>query len=142
MPYDVPAEKKPFPQIDNFHFYQAGYVERFWRILVWVSQVFHKFSGRFYGKTSPVQLYWHHMDITVTRFSGRKAPPLPGEAKLLTRMLTHMKSSVLVFGPAMKKCVPLLFILIPIHLLKDWISRHLSLQQQNGKIIMAAPWHY
>ena len=79
-PYDVPAEKKPFLQIDNFHFYQAEYVERFWRILVWVSQVFHKFSGRCYGKTSPVQLYWHHMDLTVTRFSGRKAPALSGEA--------------------------------------------------------------
>ncbi len=79
-PYDVPAEKKPFAQIDNFHFYQAEYVERFWRILVWVSQVFHKFSGRYYGKTSPVQLYWHHMDLTVTRFSGKKAPALPREA--------------------------------------------------------------
>ena len=80
-PYDIPAEKKPFSQIDNFHFYQAEYVERFWRILVWVSQVFNKFSGRFYGKTSPVQLYWHHMDITVTRFSGKKGAPLPAEAK-------------------------------------------------------------
>src|SRR5450432_3871856 len=72
--------KKLFSQIDNFHFYQEEYVERFWRILVWVSQVFHKFSGRCYGKTSPVQLYWHHMDLTVTRFSGRKAPALPGDA--------------------------------------------------------------
>jgi hypothetical protein len=81
MPYDVPAEKKPFAQIDNFNFYQAEYVERFWRILVWVSQVFNKFSGRFYGKTSPVQVYWHHMDITVTRFSGKKGMPLPEGAK-------------------------------------------------------------
>jgi len=80
VPYDIPAEKKPFAEIENFHFYQSEYVERFWRILVWVSQVFNKFSGRCYSKTSPVQLYWHHMDITVTRFSGRKAPALPGEA--------------------------------------------------------------
>lgn len=84
-PFDVPAEKKPFPQIKNFHFYQLEYVERFWRILVWVSQVFNKFSGRFYGKTSPVQLYWHHMDLTVTRFSGRKAPALPGEATIANK---------------------------------------------------------
>ncbi|MEO8765702.1 MAG: DUF5996 family protein, partial [Ginsengibacter sp.] len=79
-PYDVPAEKKPFAEINNFHFYQAEYVERFWKILVWVSQVFNKFSGRCYSKTSPVQLYWHHMDLTVTRFSGKKAPELPEEA--------------------------------------------------------------
>ena len=80
-PFDVPAENKPFSQIDNFHSYQPEYVDRFWRILVWVSQVFNKFSGRFYGKTCPVQVYWHHMDITVTRFSGKKAMPLPKEAR-------------------------------------------------------------
>jgi Family of unknown function (DUF5996) len=79
-PYDVPAEKRPFAEIDNFHFYQPEYVERFWRILVWVSQVFNKFGGRCYGKTSPVQLYWHHLDLTVTRFSGKKAPVLAGDA--------------------------------------------------------------
>ncbi len=79
-PYDVPAEKKPFSQIDNFHSYQSEYVERYWRILVWISQVFNKFGGEFYGKTSPVQLYWHHMDIVVTRFSGRKGPALPGDS--------------------------------------------------------------
>ncbi len=76
-PYDVPAEKKPFVQIDNFHSYQSEYVERYWQILVWISQVFNKFSGTFYGKTCPVQLYWHHMDLTVTRFSGKKGPQLP-----------------------------------------------------------------
>jgi hypothetical protein len=79
-PYDVPAEKKPFAQIDNFHSYQSEYVERYWRILVWVCQVFTKFSGEFYGKTSPVQLYWHHMDIVVTRFSGKKGPALPEDS--------------------------------------------------------------
>lgn len=84
-PYDLPAEKKSFSKIDNFHFYHRDYVERYWRILIWVSQVFHKFSGKFYGKTSPVQLYWHHMDLTVTRFSGRRAPVLPGESTIANK---------------------------------------------------------
>ena len=50
--------------------------------MIWIDGVFKEFSGRFYGKTCPVQLYWHSMDLTVTRFSGRKAPPMPKEARL------------------------------------------------------------
>ncbi len=58
--------------------YQKDYVERFWKILLWVDEVFDEFSGRFYGKTCPVQIYWHHLDMTVTRFSGKKVPLTEG----------------------------------------------------------------
>ena len=50
--------------------------------MLWVDQVFKEFSGRFYGKTCPVHIYWHHMDLTLTRFSEKKAPPMPAEARL------------------------------------------------------------
>ena len=30
-----------------------------------------EFSGWFNGKTSPVHLFWHSLDLAVTRFSGR-----------------------------------------------------------------------
>jgi hypothetical protein len=45
--------------------------------------VFEEFSGWFNGKTSPVHLFWHSLDLAVTRFSGRPAPPL--EADPVTR---------------------------------------------------------
>src|SRR5215213_7631776 len=50
------------------------YVGRYRRVLVQVDQVFEEFRGRFNGKQSPVQLYWHSFDLAVARFSGRRAP--------------------------------------------------------------------
>ena len=35
--------------------------------------MFEEFSGWFNGKTSPVHLFWHSLDLAVTRFSGRPA---------------------------------------------------------------------
>lgn len=64
--------------------YDKEYVNRYWRILVQVDQVFKEFSGRFTGKSSPVHLFWHTFDLAVTRFSGRKAPDRP-EANRATR---------------------------------------------------------
>lgn len=80
-PFDLPI-KKPFDQITELASYQPEYVERFWRILLWTDSVFKEFSGRFYGKTCPVHLYWHHMDLTVTRFSGRPGPALDPKMRL------------------------------------------------------------
>lgn len=79
-PYSIPDADPittPFAQLTGYHRYQAAYVKSFFEILVWTADVFQEFSGRFYGKTSPVQLFWHHMDLVVTRFCGRRAPKLP-----------------------------------------------------------------
>jgi hypothetical protein len=38
------------------------------------------FRGRFIGKVSPVHFFWGGIDLAVTRFSGRTAPPHPGGA--------------------------------------------------------------
>ncbi len=82
----------PFDLGDDGHFeedtghasYDKEYVGRYRSILAWVDHVFREFSGRFYGKTSPVHLFWHSFDLAVTRFSGRRAP-MPADAGLLTR---------------------------------------------------------
>ncbi len=78
-PYDL-SPKKPFKEITDYHFYDHQYIERFWKILLWVDSTFKDFSGKYYGKTSPVHIYWHHMDLAVTRFSGKKTTPLPSES--------------------------------------------------------------
>jgi hypothetical protein len=44
-----------------------------------VNRVFTEFRARFIGKVSPVHFYWGGLDLAVTRFSGRTAPPLKGE---------------------------------------------------------------
>jgi hypothetical protein len=80
-PYDLNIDK-PFGEITEYHHYKEAYTKDFWRILLWVDGVFKEFSGRFYGKTCPVHLYWHSMDLAVTRFSGKQAPAMPAEARI------------------------------------------------------------
>lgn len=52
----------------------------FWRQLIQADRVLHRFRSGFLGKVSPVHYFWGAMDIAVTRFSGRIAPPHPGGA--------------------------------------------------------------
>jgi hypothetical protein len=42
--------------------------------------VFTQFRAEFLGKVSPIHLFWGGLDLAVTRFSGRPAPPHPGGA--------------------------------------------------------------
>ncbi|WP_224490161.1 DUF5996 family protein [Robertkochia flava] len=76
-PYDL-SDEIPFASCEKHHTYQKDYVYRFWQIMLQVDHVFKEFSGRSYSKTCPVHLYWHHMDLAVTRFSGKKAPEMKG----------------------------------------------------------------
>jgi hypothetical protein len=71
------------------------YVRRYWRVLVQVDQIFKEFAGRFNGKTSPVQLYWHSFDLAVTRFSGRRAPEREGADRVTREAYSH---EVISFG--------------------------------------------
>ncbi|SMG07851.1 hypothetical protein SAMN05661096_00082 [Marivirga sericea] len=80
-PYDLNIDQT-FGEITDYHHYDAAYTQDFWRTMLWVDGVFKEFSGRFYGKTCPVHLYWHSMDLAVTRFSGRRAPAMAKDARL------------------------------------------------------------
>jgi hypothetical protein len=53
--------------------YDPDAVHRFWRVLAWSSGVLTEFAGRFTGKSSPVHLFWHSLDLALNRFSGRPA---------------------------------------------------------------------
>jgi Family of unknown function (DUF5996) len=79
MPVEIP-DAIPFDQ-DHVHAsYDAEQIERFWRALVEMTRVFELFRSEFIGKVSPVHLFWGALDLAVTRFSGRTAPPHPGGA--------------------------------------------------------------
>jgi hypothetical protein len=83
-PFGVPAFTKPFPEDHEHATYDPEPVERFWRVLDWGGGVLDEFSGWFCGKQSPVHLFWHSLDLAVTRFNGRRAPALP-DADAVTR---------------------------------------------------------
>ena len=78
VPYDMPdISIQPFDLDVTHTAYDAEYVRRYWSILVQVNGIFHEFQGRFLGKCTPVHLFWHHMDLALTLFSGKKAPDRP-----------------------------------------------------------------
>jgi hypothetical protein len=71
-------EAIPFAEDEVHRAYDAGAVNRFWRVLVQCDRVFKRFRSPFLGKCSPVHFFWGAMDLAVTRFSGRRAPEHPG----------------------------------------------------------------
>jgi hypothetical protein len=78
MPSEIEGAT-PFERDRTHAQYDRVYVERFAQALVQANRVFTEFRARFVGKASPVHFFWGGLDLAVTRFSGRTAPPLKGE---------------------------------------------------------------
>jgi hypothetical protein len=79
MPVEIPSPIR-FEDDTVHHSYDREYVERWWKILAQVHQVFTESRCAFVGKASPVHFFWGSFDLAVTRFSGRPAPPRDGPA--------------------------------------------------------------
>jgi hypothetical protein len=73
--------------------YDPDAAHKFWRILVWVDEIFKEFRGGFLGKASPVHFFWGSFDLAVTRFSGRVAPARPGADSVTREAYSHEVSS-------------------------------------------------
>ena len=95
VPYRVPWTTTPFPDDHEHARYDRDAVERFWRILDWSDGMLELFSGWYCGKTSPVHLFWHGLDLAVTRFSGRRAPEVPDAGPVDREAYSH---EVVSFG--------------------------------------------
>jgi len=93
-PYRLPTET-PFPADREHAAYDRDAVERFWRILDWTDEVFEEFAGWYCGKTSPVHLFWHSLDLAVTRFRGQRAPDMPNASPVDREAYSH---EVISFG--------------------------------------------
>jgi hypothetical protein len=87
-PYRVPTTT-PFPADREHAAYDREAVERFWRILDWTDGVLEEFAGWYCGKTSPVHLFWHSLDLALTRFGGRRAPALAGADPVTREAYSH-----------------------------------------------------
>ena len=77
MPCEI-ADCIAFEQDTVHASYDAGYAQRFWRVLASAQQAMAHFRTGFIGKVSPVHFFWGSFDLAVTRFSGRRAPSHPG----------------------------------------------------------------
>ena len=92
MPCEIP-NPTPF-ETDYVHAaYDPEAAHKFWRILVWVDQIFKEFRAGFQGKASPVHFFWGSFDLAVTRFSGRPAPERPGADSITREAYSHEVSS-------------------------------------------------
>ena len=80
MPVEIPGAMTPFDQDTEHASYEPAAAHAFWRMLVSSARVMTEFRARFLGKCSPVHFFWGGLDLAVTRFSGRAAPPHPGGA--------------------------------------------------------------
>jgi len=92
-PFGVPMTT-PFPEDRDHASYDADAVERFWRVLDWSGNVLEEFSGWFCGKQSPVHLFWHSLDLAMTRFGGR-APAIADADPVTREAYSH---EVISFG--------------------------------------------
>jgi len=88
-PFSAVREAIPFEQDQIHKSYDADYVNRFWRALVSIDDVFKQFRARFVGKVSPVHFWWGSFDHAVTRFSGREAPPREGADRVTIEAYSH-----------------------------------------------------
>jgi hypothetical protein len=93
MPQEV---DHPIPfDTDTVHAaYAREPVERFWRVMRSVDAVLKEFRSGFIGKVSPVHFFWGSFDLCVTRFSGRRAPPMPQADKVTQEAYSHEVGSV------------------------------------------------
>jgi hypothetical protein len=77
----------PFGRDRDHDVYDPHYARRFWQVLVQADRVLKRFRTGFIGKSSPVHFFWGSFDLAVTRFSGRRAPPYPGQAPGVSRQI-------------------------------------------------------
>jgi hypothetical protein len=76
-PVELRTQPIPFSE-DRVHAaYDREHVERFFRILRHASVVLEEFRSRFIGKCSGVGFYWGTFDLSVARYSGRRAHETP-----------------------------------------------------------------
>ena len=68
----------PFAEDKAPRIYDRDSAARFREALAAMLPVFGRFRAGFTGKASPVHFWWGAFDLSVSRFSGRKAPPHPG----------------------------------------------------------------
>jgi hypothetical protein len=93
MPVEIPRPVR-FNLDESHASYDSEYAHRFWQILATVTPVFQKFRAGFIGKASPVHFFWGSFDLAVTRFSGRRAPALPGADVITKEGYSHEVISV------------------------------------------------
>lgn len=78
--------------------YDAESVGRFFGVLTHVDAVLKRHRALFWGRTSPVSLFWGTFDLAYSRYSGRAATPPPG-SDLIARLAMNVETFEAGFWP-------------------------------------------
>lgn len=87
-PNEVP-EPTPFARQTEPMTFDAEMAFAWQQALVRVDAVFNRYRTGFLGKSTPSHLFWGALDLAITRFSGRPAPPHPGGFPALPDKVTR-----------------------------------------------------
>jgi hypothetical protein len=87
-PFDL-GDSPPFPEDTTHDAYDAAAVGRWWEVLRRTDAVLAAFASDFAGKASPSHLFWHSLDLAHARFSGRRAPGIPGADRVTAEAYSH-----------------------------------------------------
>lgn len=93
-PYDL-SDSVPFEKCHMHHSYDKVAVHKAWKILREIDVILQEFKGKSFSKTCPVQIYWHHLDLVVTRFSGKRGPEMNTTSQVELQAYSH---EVISFG--------------------------------------------
>lgn len=93
-PVEIATEAIPFTQDRLHRDYDRDQVERFADVLFGAAEVLEEFRARFIGKSSDVLFYWGTFDLSVARFSGRRAPPAVAGSGIEREAYSHEISEV------------------------------------------------
>lgn len=93
-PVELKSEAIPFHEDRAHATYDREYAERFFHVLTSAAQVLEEFRARFIGKCSGVGFYWGTFDLSVARYSGRRAPNAPTSPIMEREGYSHEVSEV------------------------------------------------
>ncbi|KIQ20129.1 hypothetical protein RT99_13630 [Flavobacterium sp. MEB061] len=80
--FTVPSEivdPIPFEQDESHNTYDKEHASAFHIALLRINEVFLTYRSGFKGKTSPIHFFWGGFDLSLSFFSGKKAPTHPGK---------------------------------------------------------------
>lgn len=84
QPSEIEVDPIPFSQDEKHRSYDEAAMKRFFTAVSSTRHVLDLFTARFIGKVSPALFWWGTFDLSVSRYSGRKAPK-PANADSITR---------------------------------------------------------
>ncbi|MDD4972742.1 MAG: DUF5996 family protein [Bacteriovorax sp.] len=91
MPFDESKVKSHilFNKDDRPITYNPDFSYNLWKVQLETDITLQIFKGRFSGMSSPVQLFWHEFDLSLTFFSGRKVLSSNGMDKISKEAYSH-----------------------------------------------------